>query len=218
MDIKMIAIAGLVCNVLGLIAFSVTGKAPANTAVPSALPSVQPSIAASAMPSQAPSAVPSVAAPSPVPSPSPVQIGIDDVGPAVNTQANLVLSAKNAAKPIDVAKLEHNTGPIASAARTYYQGQINTVVDYNGTRMPVTLAITVFDLFKGEPNMYPVSASSTLTIDGRNVDVSGSPDDFRAEVTCIDNPDKKVYIYADEKGKAITALELFTALVKACPQ
>lgn len=210
------AAIGIACILIGFFFAGGFGQAPAAapvanvTATPTPLPS--PSAAA---PSPSPQVSPKASVAAPQPSPvGAVTPGIDDLGPAVEAAANRALSARNASKSIALFRQTYNVGPLTNPSRTYYQGDVVTVVRDGSSYVGVNLAITVYDVLKGEVNQHPVSASSVLDINGRQVSVSGSDADFKASVACLGG---SFYVYAEETGRTFTARELFEQIVTACP-
>jgi len=209
------AVIGAVCIILGVFFSGCLGQAPAapvvNT-VASPSPAPSPSVAAQLPSPQAPSPEPSVSAAQPtveaaVPS-------IDDLGPAVEDAANKALSARNSSKTITLNRLTYNVGPLTNPSRTYYQGDVVTLFQNGTSFVAVNLAITVYDVLKGEVNQHPVSASSVLDINGRKVSISGSDADFTASMPCLSG---SIYVYAEETGRTFTARELYEQIATACP-
>ncbi len=203
------AAIGIACILIGFFVASGFGS-PKAAATITATPT--PSPAASTPTPQAQTPEPSVTAqPTPVATAAP---GIDDIGPAVEAAANRALSPINAGKNISLDRQTYNFGPQTNPSRTYYYGVVATQVHNGSVFDSVNLAITVYDLFKGEVNPHPVSASSILDINNRQVPVSGSTTDFKAEVSCLNG---SIYVYAEETGRLLTPKALFEQIVAVCP-
>jgi hypothetical protein len=206
------AAIGIVCIVIGFFLSSGFGS-PKATATITTTPVPSPSLAAPTPSPQAPTPQPSAVAAQPTPAATATP-SIDDIGPAVEAAANRALTARNASKGITLDRLTYNVGPLTNPSRTYYQGEVLTVVQNGSSSINVNLAITVYDVLKGESNPHPVSASSVLDINGRKVSVSGSYADFEASVPCLN---ASIYVYAKETGMTFTPRELFEQIVTACP-
>jgi len=208
------AAIGIACIAIGFFlagGFGQQAATPTSNVIPTPTPIPSPSVAA-ASPSPEPSPQASVAAPQPtVEAAAP---GIDDLGPAVEAAANKVLSARNSSKAITLNRLTYNVGPLTNPSRTYYQGEAVTIFQNGSSVVAVNLAITVYDVLKGEANQHTVSASSVLDINGRKVSVSGSDADFKASLPCLGG---SVYVYAEETGRTFTARELFEEITAVCP-
>ncbi len=208
------AAIGIVCILIGF--FLAGGFSPATAPVANtitATPAPSPSAAAPSPTPQAPSPEPSTAA-QPSPTVEAIAPSIDDIGPSVEAAANKALGARNSTKTIALSRLTYNVGPLTNPSRTYYQGDVVTVLQDGTSYSNLNLVITVYDVLKGETNQHPVSASSVLDIAGRQVKVSGSDADFKASLSCLGG---SVYVYAEETGRTFSARELFEQVVAACP-
>jgi|GEM_PF-2212703 len=210
------AAIGITCIVIGFFLAGGFGPQQAGAPVANTILTPAPSPVAPS-PSPSPSPAPSVAAaqPSAKATPAAATLGINDMGPAVEAAANKALAARNSSKKIKLDRLTYNVGPLTNPSRTYYQGEVVTLFQNGTTFVAVNLKITVYDLFKGEVNIHPVSASSVLDIDGRKVSISGSDADFEASMPCLSG---SIYVYAKETGRTFSPRELYEQIAASCPE